>query len=194
MASLNVFDILSKVYGVRGLPFPQKPLDGDGSAIANGFEYQGNTINNPVVQGTPLREYEDELLGRYLFMPVTIDGYKMPNPLIIINGEQEIVETDLIEVGTVFEKVFYKPYDISIICTLVGENGNWPEEQLDQVIKIWKRGTLLTLKSALSNKFLQSENNFLVTKIAILDNEGAENVEVIQIDGRSNVDFELTII
>ena len=119
---INVFDILSKVYGARGIPFPNKPLEGSGSAISNGFEYKENTtelITDGL--GSYIKEYTDESLGQYVFMPVSIDGYKLSHPLIIISGEKQIIETDLVEVGTVFEKVFTRPYDITIITTIRSE-------------------------------------------------------------------------
>ncbi|MBK7097907.1 MAG: hypothetical protein IPH58_05590 [Sphingobacteriales bacterium] len=54
---------------------------------------------------------------------------------------------------------------------------------------------LVTFTCALTWPFLHpaEENNFLITKIAILDNEGSEDTEVIQIDGKSNVEFEMVI-
>jgi hypothetical protein len=45
----------------------------------------------------------------------------------------------------------------------------------------------------LADFFLQTERNAIITKISVLDNAGAENVEVIQFDLRSNIDFELEI-
>ena len=191
---MNVFDILSKVYGARGIPFPNKPLEGSGSAIANGFKYKDNTtelITDGL--GSYIKEYTDESLGQYVFMPVSIDGYKLSHPLIIISGEKQIIETDLVEVGTVFEKVFTKPYDITIITTLVGVNKAWPQQQYNEIINLWKKDDVVTVKSAITNPFLQPTNNMLITKISLLENDGAESVEIVQIDGRSNVDFELII-
>ncbi len=192
MTSLNIFNVLQRVYGARGIPFPNRPLDGDGSAIATGFTYNGTPSNDDGL-GAFIKEYTDEQLGQYVFMPVEIDGYKLPNPIIMLSGEKIVIETDMIDVGTAFEKVFMRPYDITIICTLIGENKKWPQEQLKEIADLWKDKTLVTLKAAISNLFLQPKNNMIWTKMSILDNDGAESVEVIQIDGRTNVDFELEI-
>jgi hypothetical protein len=97
-------------------------------------------------------------------------------------------------VGTVLEKVFTRPYDISIICTLLGDKGQWPESKIRSMAAIWKKDDLVTLKCALTDIFLQPKENFIITRISFLDAQGAENVEVIQIDGRSNIDFELEIL
>lgn len=193
MATINLISILNKIYGPKGLPFPQRPHQGDQPVIAGGFEFEGRPVENAGRVGTPIRNYDNDL-GRYVFLPVTINGQDMPNALVIITGEKEIVETDIIDVGTVFEKVFTKPYEISIICTLIGEDGEWPEDQLKDIVALWKKDDVVTLKCALTDHFLQAENNLVIRTIAVLDAEGAENVEVIQIDGRSNIDFELEII
>ncbi len=192
---VNVFDILSKVYGPRGIPFPGKPIDGGDSAIAGGFGSmkllgKGKGEN----EGTPIKKYTDENLGQYLFMPVYINNVELPNAIIIMTGEKRIIETDIIEVGTVYEKVFTRPYDISIIVTLISQDGEWPYDGVKQMADIWSINKTVTLRSAISELYLQPKNNFLITKISHLDAQGAENIEVIQIDGKSNIHFELEIL
>ena len=192
---VSLFEILNKVYGPKGLPFPGQPKQGDQPVIAGGFQIDNTDTPNRSHTGTPIRKYDQEDLGRYVFLPVTIDGYDVENPIVIINGEKSIVETDIVDVGTVFEKVFTRPYDISIICTLMGDNKEWPESKIKQMAAIWKKDDLLTIKCALTDIFLeQATDNFLITRISLLDAQGAENVEVIQIDGRSNIDFELELL
>lgn len=193
--AISLFEILNKVYGPRGLPFPGHPKEGDQPVIAGGFQIESNQVPNRSDTGTPVRKYDNEDLGRYIFLPVTIDGIDLENPVVIISGEKSIVETDIVDVGTVFEKVFTRPYDISIICTLMGDKKEWPESKIKDMAAIWKKDDLLTLKCALTDIFLeQAKDNFLITRISLLDAQGAENVEIIQIDGRSNIDFELEII
>lgn len=208
MASIRIIDILNKVYGPKGLPFPSGPLEGEGTAIAGvgriaeGFDateqYVDTTKRSDL--GTEVRKYDGKYLGSYEFLPATIkskslpDGYGLPNALVIISGEKSIVETDVVDVGTVFEKVFTRPYDISIICTLIGNQKEWPERDLKKMAALWQEDNLVTLQCALTDIFLQAKDNFLITKISFLDAQGAENVEVIQIDGRSNIDFKLELI
>jgi hypothetical protein len=191
--AINVFDILNKVYGPKGLPFPSHADTDARGVIAAGFSVENNYTAKRSRTGTPIKKFDSEDLGRYVFLPVSFDGWDMPNPVVIISGEKEIVETNIVNVGTVFEKVFIKPYTISIIGTLVGIDGEWPESELREAIKIWKKDDLVTLKCALTDLFIQSENNYVITNIQLLDAQGAENVEVLQIDGKSNIDFELTI-
>jgi hypothetical protein len=58
---------------------------------------------------------------------------------------------------------------------------------------LFKVDKIVTIKCALADFFLQTENNAIITKISVLDNAGAENVEILQFELRSNIDFELEI-
>jgi hypothetical protein len=200
MATANIFQILNLVYGAKGIPFPNKPLQGNGTAIAKVGEYSRPAIADKSTTGSLIRKFDDELLGTYQFLPASIrwknsngadQTTDLPNALVIISGEKNIQETDIVDVGTVFEKVFTRPYDITIICTLIGENGNWPETNLIEFRDIWKEDMVVTLKCGLTNLFIEPENNFLIKRMDILDNQGSENVEVIQFSGMSNIEFEL---
>lgn len=230
---MNVFDLLRNVYGAKGLPFPRPPKKGDGTAVAgqffgefatNDFRSEGSAIasnndyalpalNDKANQGNQIRKYDDSHLGTYQFLPASIVWYNsqtkkkvvtdLPNALVIISGEKEIVETTIVDVGTVFEQVFVKPYTISIIATLIGDKGLWPQSLLQDMNALWQENAPVTLRCALTDVFLNkqvngswvnnAENNFIIHKIGIMDNQGAENVEVIQIDGMSNIDFELEL-
>ena len=203
--NVNIHSILQRVYGPKGIPFPKGPNEGSGKAIAAIGEYPNRNIEALSQDGGTIRKYDDELLGSYQFLPATITWkdlktnvdhkQEMPNALVIITGEKEFVQTDIVDVGTVFEQVFIKPYDITIICTLVGDNGNWPEDKLKSLIALWKHDGVVTLECALTNLFLtQKENNFIIQRIDQLSEQGSENVEVIQFTGMSNIDFELTIV
>ena len=207
--TIGVSDILSKVFGPKGIPFPGRgntgdrpviasgykaELTGDQPVIASGFNVQETTTAERSRIGTAIRKYDSEDLGRYVFLPATLDGLELSNPVVIISGEKSITETDVVDVGTVFEKVFTRPYDISIICTLIGDDRSWPETQLKEMVALYKKDDVVTLKCALTDIFLEAKNNMIITNIAILDAQGAENVEVIQIEGRSNIDFELELI
>jgi hypothetical protein len=191
---INVFDILNKVYGPKGIPFPSHADTEPHGLIGSGFKLTNKDTAKRDHVGTAIKQFDSEDLGTYTFLPAVLDGLNLPNPVVIISGEKEIVETNIVNVGTVFERVFIKPYSISIIATLVGKDGEWPETELRNVVDVWKKDDVLTLRCALTNVFLKSENNFVVTNIQLLDAQGAENVEVVQIDGRSNIDFELTIV
>lgn len=198
---VDVYNILQKVYGARGLPFPQPPSKGNGTAIAQLGEVQARHLIEQSTTGSPIRKYDDELLGSYQFLPAQIiwkdektlaqNTTDLPNAIVMISGEKSIEETDIVGVGTVFEKVFTRPYSITIICTLIGENGNWPENNIKELRDMWQQDMVVTLKCALTNLFLHDRDNFIIQKMDIMDSQGSENVEVIQFTGMSNIYFEL---
>ncbi|PZP40642.1 MAG: hypothetical protein DI598_19205 [Pseudopedobacter saltans] len=207
--NISLSTLLQRITPPTGMQFFGKPLEGDGTAIAPPFTNSGGNI--AVVEqvndwGTKVTRIDDSSLGQYTFMPVFINGYELPNALIMITGEKGIIETDLTEVGTVFEKVYDRPYDIQILIQLIGENKQWPREQFRDITRIYKgedlntgqdlNNDLVALKCALTDYFLDANTklNFLITKISVLDNGGSESNEFIQIDGRSNIDFELELI
>jgi len=208
MSRISLGALLNRI----GYPFPMSFKNGEAEKIAKG--YSGNTGSLIVDQsdtfGFPVVRVTDASLGRYDFMPVFInDGlkeYELPNAVIMISGEKGVIETDVVDRGTVFEKVYERPYDISIVTTIIGDNYKWPANQYREMSELYRgkryedQGKeiagrdLVTLKCALTNPFLQEKNNFLITKISVLDNEYSENMEVIQIEGRSNIDFELVYV
>jgi hypothetical protein len=197
MVTIDVNRILNTVYGVRGLPFPQKVNTNTGTPIGAAFSAPVQEQKERTAKGTPL--WNKNNLGAPVFMPAWINGVEIPNPLITITGEKSIVETDVVDVGTVFERIFQRPFDITIIATLISVDNSFPEEQLRNMLDIWKQDEAVTLECAYTDMVLIKElgyragNNFVITKIDLLDMQGVENAQVVQITGRSNIDFELEL-
>lgn len=191
MASVNINDVLKYVYGPKGLPFPKKPDTRDGNPIAG--HYNIGEQPNGQVSASGKELFGKNVLGMPVFLPATLSGIELPNPLVSISGEKAIIETDVINVGTVFEKTFTRPYDIIIICTLINAEGTWPENEIVSFEKLYAEGTLYTLNCALTDIFLEPEKNFILTKIDVIDMGQCENAQVIQLTGRSNKQFELIL-
>lgn len=191
MAVLEVLDILKRVYGARGLAFPGKPNTEAPTLVAPEFEKSPKVSPARSRKGTPL--YAQNALGAWMFLPARLNDIELQNPLVSIHGEKAIEETDIVGVGTVFEKVFTRPYDITIICTLINDDDVWPEDQIIQMKELWQIDDVLTLECAVTDMFLQPRNNFILKTFDLLDMQGVENSQVIQLSGRSNIDFELEL-
>jgi hypothetical protein len=208
MARINISELIRNVYGAKGMPYPDKTTGTKYSTVADPFpdRSQGSSYSSiarmygmdPVTEpersrkGTPL--WGKNLLGRPVFLPVTLDGVTLQNPIISISGEKAINEIDIVGVGTVFEKVFTKPYDISIICSIISKDDTWPEEEIIKMYNLWSKDAVLTIECALTDIYLQPKNNFVLFYKDIFEMTGTENVQIIQFSGRSNIDFELEII
>ena len=196
MTNVSVINLLSKVFGARGLAFPQKPnlIDKQPITGAAGYNVPQEYYNNTNRLGTQIRKYTDTKRGKYDFMPVEINSINIPNALIMISGEKEIIETNvvgaitgydakgnpIISGATVFEKSFTKPYDITVIATIIGDEGIYPEQEMWDLTNLFKVDKIVTVKCALTDFFIPTANNAIITKISVLDNAGAENVEILQ--------------
>lgn len=185
--------IVTKVGGPKGLPFNAKTDEQEPSVFGEDFTALVKPEKpNYTQKGTKL--YSINNLGALVFMPVFLNGYEIPNALVSFSGEKGIVETDLIDVGTVFEKVYDRPYDITIIATVFGDNGEWPEQAYRELLDAYQADQVVTMECALTDHILAAQNNFLITKVSVPEMEGIENCQVVQFEGRSNVEFELEII
>lgn len=191
---MSITDILKFAYGPKGLPFPRPAEKPGGNPIAGEFagSMPGQPTDRSSITGKAL--YEQNALGRWVFLPASLNGQPLPNPLVSINGEKSIIETDVTEVGTVFEKAFTRPYDITIICTLLNGDNSWPEAEIKRMEQLYTQGDLYTLACPLTDLFLQPQNNFLLKGISVIDMGVCDNAQVIQLNGRSNIDFELVIL
>lgn len=188
----NVADIVRNITGIQGLPFPLPPKEETGNPIAESFpelpvmpEAQRSQL------GTPM--WGINVLGRPVFMPAKIDGIDLPNPLVTVSGSKEIKETVLVDVGTVFERVFTNPYNISIIMTLIAADGQWPEDQFRQIIDLWKKDDVVTFECAITDLLIPYRDNLVINSIDLPDMQGVENVQIIRINARSNQQFELEL-
>jgi hypothetical protein len=210
MPSMNISNILRSAVVPTGLPFLNYGQSGTNKDVLPvGSEFPDITElpqNSPIAdlfrfppyhweersrKGSPL--WGKNLLGRPVFLPARLDGIEIQNPLISISGEKSIVETDIVGVGTVFEKVFTKPYQISILCSIFSLDNRWPEDEIIKMFEIWNKDSVLTLECALTDIYLQPKNNFILLYKDIYEMAGTENMQVIQFTGKSNIDFELEI-
>jgi hypothetical protein len=92
----------------------------------------------------PVRFYEGSSL--LMFLPYTV---------VKIAGKKTIVETPLSErKGTVKEHFSLDDYSISVKGFLIGDNRSFPEQQLEQLKKLYETQQAVTLDNALTNIYL----------------------------------------
>ena len=78
-----------------------------------------------------------------LFLPVSVEcslgNIELPCAAISISGEKRIVQTALTgRRGTVNELVNVDSYKVSITAALIGEDGNYPEQAVQQMREMWE--------------------------------------------------------
>lgn len=191
MIAHDLYFILSTVYGKTGIPFPAMPQEGKNGLISPDFkEYPVVTTSETSQLGKPL--YRKNLLGQRVFLPITLDGIVLPNPLASISGKKTIVETPMVGAnGTVKEIINIQDYTIKIICTEIWPSNVWPEAGLMIMRDVWAKNKTLTIECALTDVFLQAKDNCVITGISLPDMMGIENCQIYEINLVSDTYFEL---
>src|SRR5690554_3979343 len=76
----------------------------------------------------------DDLYGRSVFMPVTINGLFLPYCWLSITGGNKIVETDFTERdGTVKEYIAANDLEITLQGVVLNRDGTFPERQIEDL-------------------------------------------------------------
>lgn len=199
---IDVVNILQKIVGYKGLPFPGTwipSLAGPGAGIDTGGEY--NVENGPTYslysnKGTAI--YKQDLQGRIYFMPVTFlaDGkeYEMDCAAVSITGKKSIIETPLVgRKGSVKELISIDDYQISIIGAIIGFDTVWPEEKLDAINELYNINKAIELRCALTDVFLSTQDKVVITDINIPQMPQTEHVQIIELKCVTDREFELII-
>lgn len=113
----------------------------------------------------------------------------MPCAAISISGEKRIVQTALTgRRGTVNELVNVDSYKVSITAALIGEDGNYPEQAVQQMREMWELNESVMLISALTDLVVGRDDKFVFDKIEFPTMGGTgtrSNSEVYGAYGRS---------
>lgn len=109
----------------------------------------------------------------YQFMPVALDGIQLWHPRIRVTAKKNIVETHLVERnGSVKEIVSTEDFVINIQGTIKRTDGLWPDEELGQLIEIWKKNEAIPIKSAITGRLLNGHEEVVIKSIDLPDRPG----------------------
>lgn len=189
------FPVPGKVVSDEWSPVAEKfkeYLKENGSPIADKFQYQSGSGKDRSQLGE--RYWADNLLGIKVFLPVKLGGIELPNPCISITGRMNIVETVMVsQEGTVKEEINTNDYDINIRCYVFDDSGSFPESLLNDLVKLWKTRTLLTIECVLTDFFLPAKNNCIITGISLPEQKGNEDMQIVDFAIRSDREYELIL-
>lgn len=192
----TVKDVLSAL-SYKGLPFPglwvpPKP---------NQYVDDGYTIDGPVkIQktqaklGATLRKKDAK--GRWYYMPVTLiyqgKEYELPNVVIKISGQKTIVSTPMVgRSGTVKELININDYEISVTGAVVSDD--FPEDGISELNKLYNINESIGLKCALTDIFMQKDDQVVIKNIELAEMRGIEHVQLFTLNMLTDKNFELTI-
>lgn len=135
------------------------------------------------------------LLGVSFFMPVYLDGYKLPNePLVTVTGGNRIIRTDIDgNEGSFKERWCKDDYRITIRGIAINEDNFdvYPEEQLRQIRKLCEKGQAVQVDCDMLSIFNISllaieQHNYPAL-------EGSPGMQPYEITAYSDKEFELEL-
>lgn len=187
---INEFDakkILLSVLGYKGLPFP-------GAFIPSKETPDTREVKTLSDKGSVLRK--KDLQGRWYFMPVVFSHkgkeYEIPNAVVSITGKKNIVETSMVgRKGTVKELISLDDYEITIAGAVT--DTDFPESGLSTLNELYNINEAVTLKCALTDIFLEEEDNVVIKSMNYSEMRGMENVQLFTISLLTDQSFELII-
>lgn len=138
--------------------------------------------------------YEDDLWGREMFLPVSINDYVLPFAVISIVCKKTIVATAMPERGgTVKELISIDDYDINIKGILIDDNGNYPELEVIDLHELFLLNEPVQLNCVLTDIFLKgSFNQMVVIKdLKFPSVTGVEHAKPYEISLESDMIFDL---
>ena len=195
----TVFDIASQVYatatGYEAMPFiPAALIAKKGNYEAGAYDH-GNNANKATqsVNGAPLRKFKG---GIYYFMPVSFehDGttWEFDDAVVAINGKKTIVETPLLgRHGAVKELINIDDYEIKLVAVVSADD--YPEQDVMDLVKLFKINESVKMICAITDYFLEDEDRVVIKSLDVPPVEGVEDLQVVTMTLASDQNFELEI-
>lgn len=180
----NPLDLYRKHFGFVGLPYP-----GTRAEQARVDILAGATGQVPSQRVAPFA-----YLGVPIFMPVTIDGYRLPfEPLVEIGGGKSIVRTPLAGFnGTVKENMGLDDYAITIRGIVLNEDSDdYPEADVLRLRAIFESKDALDILCPLLSLF--NINRIAIENIRLPGEEGVLHYQPYEFTGYSDFDVELLL-
>ncbi len=143
--------------------------------------------------------YEKDVMGRDVFMPITLGGLFLPYVWINISSSKRLVETPMTERrGNVNEFISMDSYKFGIKGLVIGHDGQFPEADVEDLKTLWERNEAVEIKSILTDIFLLSSENegqdkVILTNFQLAENKGVEHVRGFTFDVSSDQEFDLFI-
>lgn len=196
------FDILRKVNsawatakGYQALPFVPAGLITRKGRMSNEPFDEGEFAERPTqsISGATLRKYKN---GVYYFMPVSFESngttWEFDEAVVSISAKKTIVETSLVgRKGKVKELISMDDYEIKLLIVLTGDD--YPEYDVLDLVTLWEANESIKMNCAVTDYFLQGDNNVVIKTLDFPAMEGNEDMQVITMNLLSDSPFELEI-
>lgn len=133
-------------------------------------------------------------INGYQFMPVKLGGIQLWNPVIRAVGRKTVVETPMVErIGSVKEIISLDDYVINIRGVIKRTDGLWPDDELAELIELWKRNEAIPIQSALTGRLLNGNEYVVLTNLTLPDKPGFVESLEYEIECVSDIPFVLEL-
>jgi hypothetical protein len=173
----NLEEWIESIYGFKVQPFEVQPVSEQPQTTAR---QNGELVR--LVNGKPY------------FLPVILDGIHLQHCVMSVSSRKHIVSTQMVaRKGAVKELISFDDLKISLNGFFIGENGHFPDTQIDQLVQIYEKNEAITLRSALSDYFLLADDKVIMRDLTFPEMRGVTNVRNWKCELESDVIFELII-
>jgi hypothetical protein len=205
LTEFNLSDLFSATWGYRPMNIKIDDPDGSKNVRQTGDETGNirftstNIVNKKSKSGMYGSYYAKDVMGRDVFMPLTLGGLMLPYVWMNIKGTKRIVETPMTERrGSVLELIAIDNYQIGVKGFVIRHDGAFPEEDIEDLRKLYERAESLECKSVLTDIFLLSKEHsgkdkVVMRDLEIMDNQGIEHVRGFQFSLTSDQILELEL-
>jgi hypothetical protein len=198
--TFSFVDLFQATWGYR--PQAIQLTDPDGSKnfrVTDGGDFKFKDVNQKSKKGKYGDYYKADLMGRMVFMPVTLGGLFLPYSWISISGSKKIVETPMTERrGEVNEIISAEDYKISLKGFVIGQNGNFPEADIEDLKTLFEKQQSVELDCILSDIFLLStehggQDKVIIKTFDMPEMPGVEHVRAFAMELKTDQIFTLEI-
>lgn len=192
-----IFDILRTVKGYQAMPFVPAELITPQSGMQTGGYNDGDGPERATqsVTGAPLRKLKK---GIWYFMPVAFTHkgkrWEFDEAVVSISGKKTIVETPMVgRKGSVKELISIDDYDIKLVAVLENANGDYPEQEVQDLVRLWEINEAIKMSCALTDYFLKEDDSVVIKTIEPIMMEAQEDMQAFNMTLVSDSPFELEL-
>lgn len=192
-----IFDILRTVKGFQALPFgPARIIAGTSGMDTREFN-QGNGPERAMqsATGAPLRKL---VKGIWYFMPASFTHkgkrWEFDEAVVSITGKKTIVETPMVgRKGSVKELISIDDYEIKLMGVLESSTGDFPEQEMQELVRLWEVNEAVKMSCALTDYFLKEDDSVVIKTFEPITVEGQEDIQAFNMTLVSDSPFELEL-
>ncbi|MBN2814983.1 MAG: hypothetical protein JXQ80_12950 [Bacteroidales bacterium] len=192
-----VFDILRTVKGYQALPYVPADIitQPSGMSRADYNKGDGPERAKQSATGATLRKVKN---GIWYFMPVSFTHkgkrWEFDEAVVSITGKKTIVETPMVgRKGSVKELISVDDYDIKLVAVLESTNGDYPEQEMQELVRLWEINEAIKMSCALTDYFLKEDDSVMIKTIEPITVEGQEDIQAFNMTLVSDSPFELEL-